>query len=77
MNAQHISSICINVLFADKCYYFIRLIGRKASHLALECALQSHPHMVILGKEVATSEMNLFYLTTQICDAVQDSAEQV
>ncbi|ONM06061.1 Pyrophosphate--fructose 6-phosphate 1-phosphotransferase subunit alpha 2 [Zea mays] len=27
-------------------YYFIRLMGRKASHVALECALQSHPNMV-------------------------------
>ncbi|ONM17316.1 Pyrophosphate--fructose 6-phosphate 1-phosphotransferase subunit beta 2 [Zea mays] len=29
-----------------KYYYFIRLMGRKASHVALECALQSHPNMV-------------------------------
>lgn len=27
-------------------YYFIRLMGRKASHVALECTLQSHPNMV-------------------------------
>jgi hypothetical protein len=27
-------------------YYFIRMMGRKASHVALECALQSHPNMV-------------------------------
>ncbi|PWZ18021.1 Pyrophosphate--fructose 6-phosphate 1-phosphotransferase subunit alpha [Zea mays] len=27
-------------------YYFIRLMGRKASHVALECALQSHPNMI-------------------------------
>ncbi|AQK84055.1 Pyrophosphate--fructose 6-phosphate 1-phosphotransferase subunit alpha 2 [Zea mays] len=28
-------------------YYFIRLMGHKASHVALECALQSHPNMLI------------------------------
>jgi 6-phosphofructokinase len=27
-------------------YYFVRLMGGKASHVALECALQSHPNMV-------------------------------
>ena len=29
-------------------YYFIRLMGRKASHVVLECTLQSHPNMVSL-----------------------------
>jgi hypothetical protein len=29
-------------------YYFIRMMGRKASHVALECALQSHPNMVCI-----------------------------
>ncbi|KAH7283641.1 hypothetical protein KP509_34G017500 [Ceratopteris richardii] len=51
-------------------------MGRKASHVALECALQSHPNMVILGEEVATSKMTLFELTKQICDAVQQRAQK-
>nr|GEW33631.1 pyrophosphate--fructose 6-phosphate 1-phosphotransferase subunit alpha [Tanacetum cinerariifolium] len=29
-----------------KCYYFIRIMGRKASHVAVECTLQSHPNMM-------------------------------
>lgn len=33
-------------LFLSQYYYFIRLMGRKASHVALECALQSHPNLV-------------------------------
>uniref|UniRef100_A0A2P2MDS8 Uncharacterized protein MANES_18G001100 n=1 Tax=Rhizophora mucronata TaxID=61149 RepID=A0A2P2MDS8_RHIMU len=57
-------------------YYFIRLMGRKASHVALECTLQSHPNMVILGEEVAVSKLTLFDLTKQICDAVQARAQQ-
>ncbi|KAJ0085955.1 hypothetical protein Patl1_09322 [Pistacia atlantica] len=62
--------------FSFQYYYFIRLMGRKASHVALECTLQSHPNMVILGEEVAASKLTLFDLTTQICDAVQARAEQ-
>ncbi|KDP36731.1 hypothetical protein JCGZ_08022 [Jatropha curcas] len=76
VNSQLISNVCIDALSAEKYYYFIRLMGRKASHVALECTLQSHPNMVILGEEVAASKLTLFDITTQICDAVQARAEQ-
>eukprot|EP00249_Psilotum_nudum_P007540 c20642_g1_i1 orf=334-2157(-) len=76
VNSQLISNICTDALSAEKYYYFIRLMGRKASHVALECALQSHPNLVILGEEVSTSKLTLFYVTKQICDAVQARAEQ-
>ncbi|OAY50359.1 pyrophosphate--fructose 6-phosphate 1-phosphotransferase subunit alpha [Manihot esculenta] len=76
VNSQLISNVCTDALSAEKYYYFIRLMGRKASHVALECTLQSHPNMVILGEEVASSKLTLFDLTKQICDAVQARAEQ-
>ncbi|KAJ4817776.1 Pyrophosphate--fructose 6-phosphate 1-phosphotransferase subunit alpha [Rhynchospora pubera] len=75
VNAQLISNVCTDALSAEKYYYFIRLMGRKASHVALECALQSHPNMVILGEEVAASKLTIFDLTKQICDAVQARAD--
>ncbi|KAG7024075.1 Pyrophosphate--fructose 6-phosphate 1-phosphotransferase subunit alpha, partial [Cucurbita argyrosperma subsp. argyrosperma] len=76
VNSQLISNVCTDALSAEKYYYFIRLMGRKASHVALECTLQSHPNMVVLGEEVAASKLTLFDLTTQICDAVQSRAQQ-
>ncbi|XP_077210502.1 pyrophosphate--fructose 6-phosphate 1-phosphotransferase subunit alpha-like isoform X2 [Tasmannia lanceolata] len=76
VNSQLISNVCTDALSAEKYYYFVRLMGRKASHVALECTLQSHPNMVILGEEVAASKLTLFDLTKQICDAVQARAEQ-
>lgn len=76
VNSQLISNVCTDALSAEKYYYFIRLMGRKASHVALECTLQSHPNMVILGEEVAVSKLTLFDLSKQICDAVQARAEQ-
>ncbi|KAG6495364.1 hypothetical protein ZIOFF_043167 [Zingiber officinale] len=57
-------------------YYFIRLMGRKASHVALECTLQSHPNLVILGEEVTSSKSTIFDITKQICDSVQARAEK-
>ncbi|XP_023918395.1 pyrophosphate--fructose 6-phosphate 1-phosphotransferase subunit alpha [Quercus suber] len=76
VNSQLISNVCTDALSAEKYYYFIRLMGRKASHVALECTLQSHPNMVILGEEVAASKLTLFDIAAQICDAVQARAEQ-
>lgn len=76
VNSQLISNVCIDALSAEKYYYFIRLMGRKASHVALECALQSHPNMLILGEEVALSKLTIFDITKQICDAVQTRAEK-
>ncbi|KAK4387843.1 Pyrophosphate--fructose 6-phosphate 1-phosphotransferase subunit alpha [Sesamum angolense] len=76
VNSQLISNVCTDALSAEKYYYFIRLMGRKASHVALECTLQSHPNMVILAEEVAASKLTLFDITKQICDAVQARAEQ-
>ncbi|CAN4095509.1 unnamed protein product [Withania somnifera] len=75
VNSQLISNVCTDALSAEKYYYFIRLMGRKASHVALECTLQSHPNMVILGEEVAASKLTLFDITHKICDAVQARAE--
>ncbi|KAF8022461.1 hypothetical protein BT93_F0083 [Corymbia citriodora subsp. variegata] len=76
VNSQLISNVCTDALSAEKYYYFIRLMGRKASHVALECTLQSHPNMIILGEEVAASKLTLFDLAKQLCDAVQARAEQ-
>ncbi|KAL9225692.1 hypothetical protein vseg_001586 [Gypsophila vaccaria] len=76
VNSQLISNVCTDALSAEKYYYFIRLMGRKASHVALECTLQSHPNMVILGEDVAASKLTLFDVTKQICDAVQARAEK-
>ncbi|URE10054.1 pyrophosphate--fructose 6-phosphate 1-phosphotransferase [Musa troglodytarum] len=76
VNSQLISNVCTDALSAEKYYYFIRLMGRKASHVALECTLQSHPNMVILGEEVAASKLRIFDVTKQICDAVQARAEK-
>ncbi|XP_004253113.1 pyrophosphate--fructose 6-phosphate 1-phosphotransferase subunit alpha-like [Solanum lycopersicum] len=76
VNSQLISNMCTDALSAEKYYYFIRLMGRKASHVALECTLQSHPNMVILGEEVSASKLTLFDITNKICDTVQARAEQ-
>lgn len=75
-SSQLIGNICLDALSAGKYYFFIRLMGKEASHVALECSFQSHPNLVILGEEVATSNMTLSQVTNRICDAVQARADK-
>lgn len=75
VNSQLISNVCLDAISAGKYYYFVRLMGRKASHVAFECALQSHPNMLIMGEEVALSKLTLMECINKICDGVQARAE--
>ncbi|KAG2642608.1 hypothetical protein PVAP13_2KG193355 [Panicum virgatum] len=76
VNSQLISNVCLDAVSAGKYYYFVRLMGGKASHVAFECALQSHPNMVILGEEVALSKLTLMEITNKICEGVEARAAQ-
>ena len=54
---------------AKKYWHFIKVMGRSASHVALECALQTQPNICLVGEEVAAKKMSL----AQIADYVADS----
>jgi pyrophosphate--fructose-6-phosphate 1-phosphotransferase len=55
---------------AKKYYYFVKLMGRSASHIALECALQTHPNWTFIGEEVAEEGWTLKELVVQLADMV-------
>lgn len=44
---------------AKKYWHFIRLMGRSASHITLECALQTHPNVAIISEEIAEKKQHL------------------
>jgi 6-phosphofructokinase len=46
-----------------KCYHFVRLTGRAASHITLECALQTHPNISVIGEEVAVKKNKLLKMS--------------
>ena len=60
---------------AKKYWHFIRLMGRSASHIALECALQSQPNMCIISEEVEANNMTLNDIVNQIVDMIVARAE--
>ena len=55
---------------AKKYWHFIKLMGRSASHIALECALQTQPNMCIISEEVEAKNMTLDEVVNQIADVV-------
>ncbi len=52
--SEIIGNIARDALSAKKYYHFIKLMGRSASHIAHECALATHPNLVLIGEEEKT-----------------------
>ena len=60
---------------ARKYWHFIKLMGRSASHIALECALQCQPNICLVSEEVEAKAMSLDDVVTYIANAVAKRAE--
>ena len=56
---------------AKKYWHFIKVMGRSASHVALECALETQPNICLIGEEVAAKKMSLAQITNYIADSVE------
>ncbi len=57
---------------AKKYWHFVKVMGRSASHVALECALETQPNVCLISEEVAAKKMSL----SQIADYIADSVEK-
>ena len=55
---------------AKKYWHFVKVMGRSASHVALETALQTQPNICLIGEEVAAKKLSLAQLTDYIADSV-------
>ncbi len=73
--SELISNIACDAASAGKYYHFIRLMGRTASHVTLECALQTHPHLAIIAEEVKQKGWSLNNVVQHIVDMIQRRAE--
>lgn len=60
---------------ARKYWHFIKLMGRSASHIALECALQTQPNICLVSEEIEKKDMTLNQIVEQIATAVAKRAE--
>ncbi|XP_071730024.1 pyrophosphate--fructose 6-phosphate 1-phosphotransferase subunit beta-like [Rutidosis leptorrhynchoides] len=69
--SEMIGNLMVDARSTGKYYHFVRLMGRAASHITLECALQTHPNITIIGEEVAEQKQTVKnvtdYITNIIC----------
>ena len=57
---------------AKKYWHFIKVMGRSASHVALECALKTQPNICLVSEEVAEKKMSLSQIADYIADSVAE-----
>ena len=72
--AEIIGNIERDANSAKKYWHFVKVMGRSASHVALECALQTRPNICLVGEEVAAKKMSLAEITDYIADSVASRA---
>jgi pyrophosphate--fructose-6-phosphate 1-phosphotransferase len=68
--SELIGNICRDADSAKKYWHFIKLMGRSASHVTLECALQIRPDVTLIGEEVQAKRMTLRQVVGTVADAV-------
>ena len=68
--SELIGNLCRDANSAKKYWHFVKLMGRSASHIALECALQTQPNVAIISEEVAEKKMTLGAIVEQIAQVV-------
>lgn len=59
---------------AKKYWHFVKVMGRSASHVALECALKTQPNICLVSEEVAAKKMSLSEIADYIADSVEKRA---
>ncbi|CAM9151356.1 unnamed protein product [Choristocarpus tenellus] len=68
--SEEIGNVQLDALASQKYYHFIRLMGRAASNIALECALQTRPNVCLISEEVEAKSMSLKQITHDLVDLI-------
>jgi pyrophosphate--fructose-6-phosphate 1-phosphotransferase len=74
--SEMIGNIIRDANSAKKYWHFIKLMGRSASHIALECALKTHPNYSIVSEEVAEKKTTLRQIVNDIATVIKKRSEQ-
>lgn len=74
--AELVGNIQRDCYSSKKYWHFVKLMGRSASHLTLECALMTQPTVAIISEEVAQRGLTLNDLVRQLADVIVDRAER-
>jgi len=69
--SEMISNICRDAVSAAKTWHFVKLMGRDASQVTLDCALQTHPNFTMIGEYVQAKRWLLHDLTEMMVDVIE------
>lgn len=72
--SELIGNICRDATSAVKYWHFVRLMGRAASHVTLECALQTHPNVALISEEIQAKGIALGDIVDHIVEVVEARA---
>ena len=72
--SELIGNLGQDTLGSQKYYHFVRLMGRAASNIALECALQTRPNVCLISEEVEQKKMTLSEITQEVVKVIVDRA---
>ena len=73
--SELIGNLCRDANSSKKYWHFIKLMGRAASHIALECAFQTQPNICLISEEVEAKRMSLEKIVDQICASIVKRSE--
>lgn len=68
--SEMVGNITGDLPSSRKIWHFVKLMGRSASHITLETALQTHPNVALIGEEIKEKKMTLAQVIDNICDVV-------
>jgi pyrophosphate--fructose-6-phosphate 1-phosphotransferase len=68
--SELVGNICKDVNSAQKYWHFVRLMGRSASHIALEVGLKTQPNIVLIGEEILEKKMKIVKIVENIVDVI-------
>jgi pyrophosphate--fructose-6-phosphate 1-phosphotransferase len=74
--SELIGNVCRDAASSRKYWHFIKLMGRSASHIALECAFQTRPNVCLISEEVEVKKMSLGQIIDQVVKSVVVRAEK-
>lgn len=70
--SEMIGNLAKDALSAKKYYHFVKLMGRSASHITLECALKTQPNLALIGEE----RKSLSYIIEDITNLISERSEK-
>lgn len=74
--SEMIGNLAIDAASAGKYWFFVKVMGRKASHIALECALETGVNLCFVGEEVSDKKLSLSDVVDQVVETVRTCSEQ-